>query len=1114
MASGYYRFPTISSNMVVFVCEDDLWSVPAEGGIARRLTANLGEVSRPCLSLDGSQLAFVGREEGQSEIYVMPALGGAAQRLTYMGGSLCLTAGWTDTGKIIFANNSEHWHFRFTYLYTVDSAGSSPEKLNYGLARAISFGPSGGVVLGRNTDDPARWKRYRGGTAGNLWIKADGTGDFKPFIKLPGNLASPMWIGERVYFISDHEGVGNLYSCSISGEDIQRHTHHEDYYVRNASSDGDRIVYHAGGDLFVYDPMREEDQQIEVQFHSPQIQRNRRFIDPAQYLDDWAIHPKGHSTVITTRSKLFSFSNWEGAVIQHGSEQSDKNGVEVSAAVRYRLPQYLNDGKRLIAVCDEGGEESFVVLNADGSGDPHFFSNLDIGLPDAVAVNPKNDQVAFSNHRYELICLDLVSGDLRMIDRGKAAPIAGFSWSPDGEWLAYSVSTSLQVMVLKLWKAASGEIFPLTKPVLRDVAPSFDPQGKYLYFLSYRVFDPVYDRLQFELGFPRGIKPYLITLQKELTSPFVPKVKDDEEEKQEENDNGKQGKTNGPGDADNGSGESPDLKADSGNQEESKEGDKTENHTLTIDVEDIEDRIIAFPVKEEIYGRVLGTANGNVLYTRFPVEGALSSPIFDPTPQTKGTLLTYKFEDQKEETLISGITDFTVSAGGKTIMYRAGNRLRVFKADGKPEDDGSSPNRKTGWLELNRVKPPVIPGLEWKQMFREAWRLQRDLFWTPDMSQVDWLLVHDRYLPLVDRVSSRSEFSDLMWEMQGELGTSHAYEYGGDYRPGPVYMHGYLGADFSYDSPSNGWKVTRIHRGDSWNNGAHSPLAMPGINIKVGDVLLGVNGRRLSSVLSPEAALVNLAGCEVILSVSSEGDGASRSVTVKTLHSEVNVRYRQWVDNNRQRVHEETGGRVGYVHIPDMGGLGFAEFHRGYLAEVDRDGLIVDVRFNRGGHVSSLLLEKLARRRLGYVRSRWGEFPTPYPLESVKGPMVALINEYAGSDGDIFSHGFKVLNLGPLIGKRTWGGVVGINPRRFLVDGSLTTQPEFSYWFWELGWGVENYGVDPDIEVDITPQNYQRGEDPQMARALQEIIHLLETNPPKQPDFAHGPNLALPKLPK
>jgi tricorn protease len=1110
MTSGYYRFPTIQADTVVFVCEDDLWSVPASGGIARRLTSDVGEVTRPLLSPDGELLAYAGREEGHSELYVMPAVGGPAQRLTFMGSSLCQPVAWTAERQVLFASNAEHWYHRFTYLYSLpavsETQGVLPRRLDYGPARSIAFGPQGGVLLGRNTEDPARWKRYRGGTTGHFWIDLEGRGEFQPFLKLPGNLTSPMWLpqpGEpagRIYFISDHEGIGNLYSCRPSGEDVRRHTDHEEYYARNATSDGKRIVYHAGADLYLYDPASAEDRRIEVGFHSPQTQRKRRFADPQRYLESWALHPNGYATAITTRGRLFSFANWEGAVIQHGKENCTYGDDSTPTGIRYRLPAWLNDGERLVAVSDEGGEEAFVILSAEGGEELERLADLDIGRPEDMRVNPRQDRVAFSNHRLELMVLDLKTQELRLIDRGKVNHISGFDWSPDGEWLVYSVSLTLHTTALKLWQAATGESFEITRPVLRDVLPAFDPQGKYIYFISYRLFDPVPDNLHFELSFPRGMKPFLITLQKDTPSPFIPRPRKPQPDKPDRPEESR-----------------PEAKQDGGEPEQDKEDKAAQEQPqvkpLQIDLEGIEARVLAFPVHEGLYGRVLGTKDGKVLYTRYPLEGSLEEPDNDSEPGARGTLWLYDFETLREEAQFYEVSDFDLNRLADTLIYRSGKYLRVYKAGEKPPENTHSPGRKSGWLDLERVRVEVLPGAEWRQMFREAWRLQRDQFWTPDMSQIDWVAVHDRYLPLVERVSSRSEFSDLIGEMQGELGTSHAYEFGGDYRPAPSYSLGFLGASFVYDPETEAWRIGEVLRGDPWDPRADSPLNTPGTNVKAGDRLLAVNGKKLGRNLSPMQALVNLAGREVSLVVAS-GDDEARSVTVKTLPSETQARYRQWVEANRQRVHDATGGRVGYLHIPDMSSAGYAEFHRGYLAEVDRDGLIIDVRFNRGGYVSALLLEKLGRRRLGYDQSRWYQYPIPYPQDSVSGPLLALINEHAGSDGDIFSHGFKLMKLGPLVGKRTWGGVVGIEPRHALVDGTLTTQPEFSAWFSDVGWGLENYGTDPDIEVDIAPQDYARGYDAQLERGIEEMLKLLESNPPQRPGFTPGPSLALPRLPK
>ncbi len=441
-------------------------------------------------------------------------------------------------------------------------------------------------------------------------------------------------------------------------------------------------------------------------------------------------------------------------------------------------------------------------------------------------------------------------------------------------------------------------------------------------------------------------------------------------------------------------------------------------------------------------------------------------------------------------------------------MIDALNDLPDENDDIKPPSESG---RKSGWIDLDRISIEIEPRAEWQQMYREAWRMQTEQFWVEDMSDIDWDRVYDRYEALLPRVRTRAELSDVIWEMHGELGTSHAYEIGGDLRVPPEYHAGFLGADFTWDESAQGWRIERIFRGDSWNRKVDSPLAEPGLGIRAGDVLVAIGGKRLTKDYSPQQALVNQAGREVALVV--RGDAGERRVTVKTLESEQPLRYRAWVESNRKYVHEQTAGKIGYVHIPDMGPWGFSEFHRGYLSEFDRTGLIVDVRYNRGGHVSPLLLEKLARKRVGYDVSRYSNKPLPYPPESVGGPIVAMTNQFAGSDGDIFSHCFKMYGLGPLVGKRTWGGVIGINPYHDLVDGTITTQPEFSFWFKDVGWKVENHGTDPDHDVDISPQDYREGKDPQLEFALALVTRAAESFDEPYPDLSTKPSLPLPSLP-
>jgi tricorn protease len=1096
---GYYRFPTICQERVVFVCEDDLWSVPVDGGIAIRLTANLGEVSRPCLSPDGTQLAFIGREEGHSEVYCMPAAGGVAKRLTFLGASTAV-AGWSQDGQsIVFTSNTGQPFRWISNIYRISPDGGLPERMPFGLAHSVSFGATG-VVLGRNTSDPARWKRYRGGTAGVLWIDPSGSGEFRKLIDLNGNLACPMWVGDRICFISDHEGVGNLYSCTPAGTDLKRLTHHVDYYARNASTDGQRIVYHAGAELYWVD-LAGTSQQIQVEFHSPQVQRQRKFVSAEEFLDDYDLHPDGHSTLLTTRGKSFSFGNWEGAVMPLG----------LSEEGRYRLTRWLNDKQRLITITDRSGSETLEILHAGLGIPPDPLTGLDIGRATALEVSPVADQVVLSNHRHDLIWVDLVTRQSRVIDRSDYIEIQGFCWSPDGEWVAYSCAETELTLSIKLCRIADGTTYRLTPTRFRDVKPAFDPNGKFIYFLSAREFNPVYDSIYFDLGFPKGMRPFLISLQRDTSSPFIPVPKplhrspSDEKPSNEADDDCDETTASSPD-------QSPDHSPDSSSDRGAENGDDRPIKRIAIDLDGIDQRIVGFPVPEGLYTQIWG-ADGKVLFSSVPVQGSLGDRWSDPEPEAIALLEIYDFEQQKQERLATNVTSFRLGRDNKTLIYRSKKRLRVCTLHPQDRDkaDDDEPGRKSGWLKLERIRVSVVPGREWRQMFREIWRLQRDHFWTADMSGVDWDQVYQRYFPLLEHVSTRSEFSDLIWEMQGELGTSHAYEFGGDYREEPNYRLGFLGADFSYDPETDAYRLDHIVQGDRWTD-TDSPLNRIGINVSAGDRLLAINGQRLSRQCAPQELLVHQANCEVSLTIAGPNPDEHRTVTVKTLRSEVPARYREWVERNYQIVRQATDGRVGYVHIPDMGPHGYAEFHRYYFAEVHKEALIVDVRYNGGGHVSQLILEKLARERVGYDVSRWGK-PQSYPSDAILGPMVAITDEHAGSDGDIFSHCFKLMQLGTLIGKRTWGGVIGISPSHWLVDRSVVTQPEYSFWFKDVGWGVENYGTDPDIEVEITPQDWVNANDPQLDKAIAVVLEQLNQTPVLLPNFGDRPQLPLPRLP-
>ncbi|MGL6111135.1 MAG: S41 family peptidase [Rubrivivax sp.] len=1066
---AYLRQPTLHGDTLVFVSDDDLWRASTAGGTAQRLTAGLSEPSTPCLSADGRWIAYTGRDEQHAEVYLMPAAGGASRRMTWLGPDVQVR-GWTPSGHVLFVSTHGQPFVRNHQAFTLDPAGGMPLPLDLGQVNHLAFGPDGARVIGRNTADPARWKRYRGGTAGHLWIDAEGSGHYRRMSELRGNLSNPMWIGARVYFLSDAEGVGNLYSCLPDGSSLRRHTDHEDYYARHAQSDGRRIVYQCGARLWLFDPADDSSRPIELQVPSACTQAARRFVSADAHLGAVQLHPAGHSLALDIRGKLFSMPLWEGAVRQLG----------VADGVRYRHAHWLADGSTLVAVSDASGEERIELHR----GDTVHSLDWDVGHVAALRAAPVGTRIAIANHRNQLLLGDVDAGSCSVVDCSDAGRCEDLAWSADGQWLAYSYQASARQRAIKLCEVATQTCTLVTQPEFRDYSPSFDPQGRYLYFLSLRTYDPVYDSVQFAMSFPRAARPYLVALQAGGSAPFEREPKG--------------------------------LKSD--DKDGASPAEKPAAAPMRVDLDGIAQRVAAFAVDENRFGKLAGADAGKVLWTVLPIEGQQGR---GGHKESTGRLEVFDFESQRVETLIERCDDFQVAADGATVLVREGHRLRAVavdhradrRADADAGESADAPSRKSGWIDLARIRVSVEPRAEWRQMLREVWRLQRDYFWVADMSGVDWPAMLRRYEPLLQGVATRAELSDLIWELQGELGTSHAYEYDGDHRRPPEVALGHLAAQLRLVDADESYEITRIVRGDAWDAMADSPLHAVGVEARVGERIVAVNGQRVSRQRPPQALLVHQAAAKVELTLASaDGTAPPRQVLVTTLADEVPARYREWVEHNRAWVHERSAGRVGYLHLPDMMADGFAEFHRYFGAECDRSALIVDLRYNRGGHVSELLLEKVARKRIAYNVPRWGR-TVPYPDESAAGPVVALTNEHAGSDGDIFAHGFKLMGIGPLVGTRTWGGVIGIWPRCLLVDGTETTQPEYSFWFRDVGWGVENHGTDPNIEVDNAPQDAAAGHDRQLRTALDTALKLADLADTALPRLDSRPNLAPPQLP-
>ena len=1063
--SGYYRFPTINDSKIVFVADDNLWLVTLDNPNAIRLTTNLSEVTSPLLSPDGKWIAYVGTEDGNNEVYIMPSIGGPSTRLTYDGAFVSKIAAWKGN-DIIFATDLSQPFGRVSNLAKINKKGGPTTILKYGISSNISFGETG-TVLGRNTADPARWKRYKGGTAGEIWISKDNKSDFKKLISLKGNMACPMWINKRIYFLSDHENISNIYSCLKSGKSIRQHTFHTNYYARNATTDGENIVYHSGADIYCFNVSKDRTDKVEINFKTSMIQRSRKFVPAYSYLEDVSVNSDGQMISFVSRGKSFCMGNWNGPVHQQGKNDG----------VRYQKTRFLNDNKKVVMVSDEQGNEKLEIHFIEGKKKTKTI-DLDIGRPYDMKVSPTKDEVAISNHRNELLIVDLKKSTMQKIDKSKSGVIgSNFNWSPDGQYIAYSCSFNSRLTGIKIYDIKNKKKHKISNPILNDFSPVFDSTGKYLAFLSNRIFNPVYDNMHFDLGFPRGEKPYIVTLTKNTESPFYK------------------------------SSAKPIKEVKKNDKDDSK--NKTKEIDISIDFDDIEDRIIAVPTEEGLFQNI-GFINNKLFYSNQPDQGSFGDiPWYDFSSSDNSTILFYDFDTNKEKVFMSGISSFSTYPKLERILVKTKDGMRLIDANSIPSKEViNNPNHDSlsGKIDFDRSRISIEPIHEWKQMFSEAWRLQRDFFWVKNMSKINWGEIHERYYKLIDRVNTRTEFSDLVWEMQGELGTSHCYEFGGDYKSRRGYHIGLLGADLEYSQEMKAYRINKLIKGDVWSGYITSPLLRPGLNIKEGMYIKEISSNKLIKSVAPNKFLVNQVNKDIELKICDEDGSNSRNITVRTIPSVDSLRYRDWVEKNRYYVHRKTKNKVGYVHIPDMSPWGYSEFHRYWLSELEYDSLIIDVRFNGGGHVSQLILEKLARKRIGYDITRWMGTDS-YPGDSVAGPIIAITNEYAGSDGDIFSHSFKLMNIGKLIGKRTWGGVIGIWPRNLLVDGTITTQPEFSFWFKDVGWNVENYGTDVDIEVENTPKDYMKGIDSQLDRGIKEILNELKKNPVKKPKFDNKPNL-------
>ncbi|OLF15277.1 S41 family peptidase [Actinophytocola xanthii] len=1068
MTDSYLRFPHLHGDLVTFVAEDDVWLAPVEGGRAWRVSADQAGAGSPRFSPDGTRIAWTSWRDVEPEIHLGPTEGGPSRRLTYWGDPATEVLGWLSDEEVVAASTVGQHSIRQSWAHAVATDDGRTRRLPFGPVGGLASGPDGAVLLlGAYSREPAWWKRYRGGTAGKLWLDAEGNGEFTRFLPdVNGNISAPMWVGDRIAFLSDHEGVADLYSCRPDGQDLRRHAVDAPggFYARNATTDGTRIVFHRAGRLWLVEDLTgdAEPRELDIRLGGPRTARVPYPVRAADELDDVGPDRTGRGSAVEVRGTVHWLTHRDGPV----------RALAATHGVRARMPRTLGD--QVVWVTDAEGEDALEVAPIAGSPSdpaaaPRRIGAGRLGRVIELVGSPDGRRVAVVTHDGRLLLVDLASGDLREVASSEHADPVDPAFSPDSSWLAWSHPGPPPLRNIRLANVTDLSAVDVTPIRFVDTDPVFTADGKHLAFLSARSFDPVYDVHVFDVSFPNGSRPHLVPLAATTPSPFSPQLRG--RPVQDEDDDKGKGK---------------------GKDKDGKDDDTAPR--TEVDLEGLGDRVVPVPVAPARY-RSLRAVKGGLVWLRPPLTGVLGDEELDEDGD-RPVLERYDFAKRKREELADGVDEVWVTGDWERLVLRDGRNLRVQPADRKSDGDSDSADEVR--VDLSRVRVQVDPGAEWRQSFDEAWRLMRDNFWRADMGGVDWTAVGDRYRPLVDTLGSHHELVDLLWEVQGELGTSHAYVTPPGRDVEDARRVGLLGADLTLDEDGR-WRVARVLPSETSDPRARSPLHAPGVAVREGDAILAVDGRPVTSSTGPYPLLLGTAGKPVELTIGPAGGGPARSVVVVPLLDDMTLRYHDWVAGRRAHVHEASDGRIGYVHVPDMVANGWAQLHRDLRLEVRREALIVDVRENRGGHLSQLVVEKLGRTVVGWQVSRNGRRAQSYPGDAPRGPVVAVANEFSGSDGDIVNAAIRALGIGPVVGVRTWGGVIGIDMRYRLVDGTLVTQPKYATWLRGPGWGVENYGVDPDVEVPMAPQDHVAGRDPQLDTAIRLALDALAENPAATP---------------
>ncbi|MFZ5804901.1 MAG: S41 family peptidase [Acidobacteriota bacterium] len=1071
------RFPDVYGGEVVFCYAGDLWKAPAGGGLAVRLTAHPGQELFPKFSPDGKWIAFTGQYDGDEQVYVIPSQGGEPKQLTYYPARGPLAPrhgydnqvyGWTPDGSaVLFRSFMDADGGRTeTALYTVKLTGGLPEKLPMPTAGAGDFSPDAKkMVYSPLFRDFRTWKRYEGGWAQDLYIVDLASLALTPVSPTKRTERDPMWIGDKVYFVSDRDGTLNLYSFDPKTQTTEQLTHSKTWDVRWASSDNRRfIVYEFGGELRLFDTQTREDRAIPITVPDDGLAARPSWYRADKNVEDFALSPAGERALFVARGDIFTVP----------VEKGPTRNLTQSSGAHDKWARWSPDGKYVAFVSDADGEENIYLVVQDGSEKPVQLTKGLTAMLYAPEWAPTGTHLAFADKDGKVYLLDVAKKAYELIAQDERSRVRDYSFSPDGQFLAFSLSDANENRSIYIYSLLEKKLHRVTDELFDEWEPVWDPEGNYLYFLSDREFTPQISQVEWNFAGNRMTRLYALVLKKDGKHPFPPEsdeVKVESEKQKTE--------------AEAGGEKEADKQAEKGKAKPEKKFP-----TVVVDFEGLGQRVVPVPLEGENYGG-LAAVKGYLLYIK---RGA---PFYGRDSYAKPGLYIYDLKKREESLLVGEVGSYAVSADGKKVLVQQGKAYKVY--DVKPQAKDAK-TVSTADLKVYRV-----PQEEWAEIFREVWRRYRDFFYVRNMHGYDWKAIGEQYQKLLPYVKHRSDLNYLLGEMVSELNVGHAYIQGGDFEIPERPQVALPGARFALDEKAGRYRIAKIFTGDPFDDKYRAPLSEVGVDARVGDYVLAVDGVELKAHDNIYRLLQHKKDPVTLTLNSKPSFEGARKVTYKPIFDESNLLYYEWVKENREKVAALSGGRIGYLHIPDMGADGIYEFIKWYYPQIRKEGLVIDVRSNGGGNVSQWIIERLDNKLLGTRFGNRGDQARTYPYTVFYGHMACLLNQTSASDGDIFPHMFRKAGLGPLIGKRSWGGVVGISSHGPLIDGGQVFVPEQGTNDVDGSWVIEGHGVDPDIEVENDPASVIAGRDNQLERAVAYLLEKIEKEPRKLPQRPPDP---------